>query len=320
MATVTGLTYEQARAKQAELKAQGKTASTSKEYGKLEDYIKTLKPENYGAETVASAQKKLSTSTQVPQISSTANPMGTSPISGIDLNSYYDKYFNTPEAQVKKDELAKQEKARDEAITGVQDNPWYSQSTRGGKIAAITSDSERNLARVNNELNRLQSDAQIQYNIQLQQYDINRQAYQDSLNLFSSLVQSGALTNASGEDVARLSVQTGIPTSMINSIVETSKVKSLSLQTLDDGNNQYVVAIDPNGNVVNKTFLGASKSSSTTDPFSYLTGGGDSTSDPYGYLRDVIAPPQSTGVPGSIVESPIGSGIYWEADSQGRYN
>lgn len=75
MGKVTGLTYEQARAKQAELKAQGKTLSTSKEMGKLEDYIKTLKPENYGAETVESAKKKLATSTQplVPELNSSSD-------------------------------------------------------------------------------------------------------------------------------------------------------------------------------------------------------------------------------------------------------
>lgn len=60
MADIKSMTYEQARAYQKKLKAEGKTASTSKEYGKVEDYIKTLKPENYGEETVKSAYEKLS--------------------------------------------------------------------------------------------------------------------------------------------------------------------------------------------------------------------------------------------------------------------
>lgn len=54
------MTYEQVRAYQKELKAQGKTASTSKEYGKTEDYIKTLKPENYSKDQVSSAYTSLS--------------------------------------------------------------------------------------------------------------------------------------------------------------------------------------------------------------------------------------------------------------------
>jgi len=59
-ANIKSMTYEQVRSYQKELKAQGKTASNSKEYGKTENYIKTLKPENYGKETVASAYNQLS--------------------------------------------------------------------------------------------------------------------------------------------------------------------------------------------------------------------------------------------------------------------
>lgn len=85
MGKVTGLTYEQARAKQAEIKASGRDTNKSKEYGKLEDYIKTLKPENYSEETVASAKKKLATSTQplTPEISSSS-----------DLGSFLNNYQN----------------------------------------------------------------------------------------------------------------------------------------------------------------------------------------------------------------------------------
>lgn len=43
-----------------QLKSEGKTASTSKEYGKVEDLIKTLQPEKYDEETVSSAYSKLS--------------------------------------------------------------------------------------------------------------------------------------------------------------------------------------------------------------------------------------------------------------------
>lgn len=58
--SIKSMTLEQAQSYQQELKSQGKTESTSKEYGKLVDYIKTLTPEKYGAETVQSAYEKLS--------------------------------------------------------------------------------------------------------------------------------------------------------------------------------------------------------------------------------------------------------------------
>lgn len=267
MAKVTGLTYEQAIAKQNELKAQGKTLSTSKEYGKLEDYIKTLRPENYGAETVASAKAKLANSTQSPIAGATA--LGSSASGGIDLNGIYDSLFNTPEIQAKKDEVAKVEARRDEAITSNQNNPWYSQATRGGKIAAVKSDAERNLMRINNELTRMQTDAQIKYGIQMDQYNINRQAHQDALALFNGLVNSGGLVNANAEDIANLAVRTGIPTSMINSIIENGQ--DLTLEAYSDNTGQYVLALDTQGNVVNRVYLGKGTGSGTVDPNKALT-------------------------------------------------
>lgn len=268
MAKVTGLTYEQARGEQQKLKDAGREGG--KAYGKLEDYIKTLKPENYGVETVASARAKLANSTQSPTAGATASvPVNQG---SIDLNGIYDSLFNTPEIQAKQAEVADVEKRRDEAITSNQNNPWYSQATRGGKIAAVKSDAERNLMRINNELTRLQTDAQIKYGIQMDQYNINRQAYQDALSLFNGLVNSGALQNANESDIANLSVRTGIPTSMINSIIANNQ--TLTLRAYGDDSGQYVLALDPQGNVVNRSFLGAGKSNTSDmpeNPFEYVT-------------------------------------------------
>lgn len=102
-ANIKSMTYEQARAYQKELKAQGKTASTSKEYGKVENYIKTLKPENYGKETVASAYKQLSSGVTETGGWTEANldkieeytgtrPQLTSPSTSAELPSYLGKY------------------------------------------------------------------------------------------------------------------------------------------------------------------------------------------------------------------------------------
>ena len=237
----------------------------SKSDGKIENAIIALMPDNYNAGTVEQANAKLDSSTE-PQVSGGFTPggsgldfgQGTDP---INLGGLYNQYFNTDEIKAKKDEVKAIEESRDAAIGSVQSNPWYSQSTRGGKIAAVRSDSERNLGRINSELSRLQTDAQIQYNIQIQQYDINRQSYQDALTLFNSLVSSGALTSADSSDIANLSVQTGIPTSMINSIISSANNADITLQTYDDGTNQYIIALDPSGKVVNRTTLGPSKAS-----------------------------------------------------------
>lgn len=175
------------------------------------------------------------------------------------LSEIYNSLFNTPEFQAKKDEVTKVETARDEAISEIQNNPWFSQATRGGKIAGINSDAERKLTRINGELTRMSTDAQVKYNIQVNQYTMNREAYNDQLNLFTSLLNAGAFTNASEQDKAQWSLATGIPTSMMDSILQTQKSKDLTLQTFDDGINTYVIALDPSGTVVNRTILGQSK-------------------------------------------------------------
>lgn len=60
MADIKSMTLTQAKTYLSKLKAEGKTESTSKEAGKVADYIKTLQPDKYGSETVKSAYTKLS--------------------------------------------------------------------------------------------------------------------------------------------------------------------------------------------------------------------------------------------------------------------
>lgn len=57
---IKSMTLEQAKAYQQELRSQGRTESTSKEAGKLADYIATLEPEKYGEERLSEAYSKLS--------------------------------------------------------------------------------------------------------------------------------------------------------------------------------------------------------------------------------------------------------------------
>lgn len=175
------------------------------------------------------------------------------------LQDIYDSLFNTPEIKAKKDEITATEEARDKAIGEIQNNPWFSQATRGGKIAGIQSDAERKLTRINNELVRMTSDAQVQYNVKMNQYTLDREAYNTQLELFTSLLNAGAFTNASEQDKSAWAVSTGIPISMIDSIVAKQKNDELKLETFDDGINQYVIALDSQGNVVNRTIIGKSK-------------------------------------------------------------
>lgn len=60
MANIKSMNLQEALAYQKKLESQGKTISTSKEMGKLSDYIKTLQPQKYGQKELGEAYRKLS--------------------------------------------------------------------------------------------------------------------------------------------------------------------------------------------------------------------------------------------------------------------
>lgn len=57
---IKSMSLSEAKAYESELKSQGKSPSTSKEYGKLKDYIATLQPEKFGERRLGEAYRKLS--------------------------------------------------------------------------------------------------------------------------------------------------------------------------------------------------------------------------------------------------------------------
>ncbi len=285
MATVTGLTYEQARAKQSELKKQGKTASTSKEYGKLEDYIKTLKPQNYGSKTVASAQAKLATSTQLPGGTSGGLTSGSSASPGmaggsagqptIDLNKMYEDSINSPEMKALESELLAKKQARDEAEGDVNDNPFYSEATRVGKLAKLDEKALDEIQTLESTMQQKKADAQVKINIATQQYNIESDQYKNNLSKLNTLISTGALSNASGADLAQIAQATGMSVEMVKGIQQKmveDKVKPTVINSTDDNGNVTVSVIDANtGKIISQNSLGSIGNKQNA-------GGGDSIS------------------------------------------
>ena len=107
MPDIKSMSLPEAQEYKQSLKDQGYTLSTSKEMGKVEDYIKTLSPEKYGEETVTSAYKKLSsgvteyggwTEANLSELNARGIPnmLGQgSAGAGGDLNTYLDSYQNS---------------------------------------------------------------------------------------------------------------------------------------------------------------------------------------------------------------------------------
>lgn len=163
-----------------------------------------------------------------------------------------------------------------EAEANINDNPYYSEATRVGRIAKLREKAQQDIAidqtelgiaqtgisQAENKLSTAKADAQVKLNIAAQEYNIKSSEYQQNLQLFSTLLTSGALESASGADIAQITTATGMSSSMVQSIIDFQKKKNApnpSLVTTDDGTNQYVVAIDPKtGNVIQKQVLGKS--------------------------------------------------------------
>lgn len=170
--------------------------------------------------------------------------------------------------------LLDRERSKNEQAAKIGDNPYLSEATMSGRLAKIDQKYNADTANLLNEQRAIEgkisgakADAQVKLGIAQNQYNLENQQYQQTVQKYSSLLSAGALTNASGQDIAQAALAIGVPTSMIQSIIDKQKkdaeVKP-TLQTIDDGTNQYVVAIDDKGNVINKSVIGQSKPTKTT--------------------------------------------------------
>jgi hypothetical protein len=270
MATTTGLTYEQLQAKIDALKKQGKSSSTSKEYGKYVNAQMLLKPAGFGSDALKNAQAQIKMSTQTPAgtsgssaMSSGSSGLGTpsgSPAS-IDLNKIYESAMTSPELVALEKQLADKKTARTTAETNINDNPWYSEATRVGKIAKLTDQSQREISDIESQVAQKKADAQVKVNIASQQYNIEDKNYQNQLQKLNLLISSGALLNASGTDVASIATATGMSTSMVNGMIsqmKENKIKPTVSTDTDDNGNVTVSIFDANtGKIISQNSLGA---------------------------------------------------------------
>jgi len=272
--------------------------SDSKFLGKAEDLRKALRPEKFGTETVESAKQKLRSNTEL----ATQQKLGIAPIddissassgdagsfSGFDssfdssfgagtsnnlnIQRVYDEAINTEEVKGIQNEVETKKAALTEALTGINDNPFYSEATRTGRIAKLNEQAGREIRDLEDQLATRKADAQVKVNIALQQYDINDRNYQRNLGKLNLLISSGALLNASSANLSQIAVATGISTNMLqgikNKMALDQRAPTVSTNT-DDAGNVTVSVIDGNtGEIISQTSLGkvdkAAKASSSS--------------------------------------------------------
>jgi hypothetical protein len=193
----------------------------------------------------------------------------------INLQNVYDTAYKSPEIAAAEKavsdaqmEIDKQTEAYNKAVAEVNDNPFYSETTRVGKERRLQEKYNADILKYQNTqalaadaLAKKQADAQVKVNIAMQQYDIDSKDYQNTLSQFNAALSAGALINASGSDIASYAALTGMSTTMIDNIIAQQKrdlIKPQVITATDDNGNVTIATIDANtGNVINKTSLGS---------------------------------------------------------------
>jgi uncharacterized FlaG/YvyC family protein len=184
------------------------------------------------------------------------------------------------------------EKSFIEAKGKVNDNPFLSEATRVGRVAKLETLFNERTANLKNDIATKKADIETQINLQTKQFDINSQAATQALNQFNSLLSSGALDNASGEDIANITRSTGISSNMIQSAIASNKAKNVKTQliqsTADSGEVTVSVVNADTGEVIKQTSLGMIGNAQT--------GAKATEAEKLTYYKDTLRQDASSGV------------------------
>ena len=147
----------------------------------------------------------------------------------------------------------------------VNENPFLSESSRVGRIRKIDealNDSlltdEAKLANYNAQVTQKQNEINDKLNLTIKQFDIDKATRAENRDLFNSLLASGALNNASMQDLGNLAAQTGLPISFIQSAIKASQKADVQIETQTDNNgNVTILTIDKQtGQIINQVSAG----------------------------------------------------------------
>jgi hypothetical protein len=217
----------------------------------------------------------------------------------IDLTKVYSDAFNTPEINslntaltAKKAEIDKANSELATAMAQENDNPWYSEAARTGKLSKLQTAAQNKIQALTGEYNSAlanltakKADAQTKVDIALKQYDINSQAYQQNLSNFNALLGMGAMNNADAGTIASYANTLGLTTGQVQSIVDKSKkdgIKTSLINSTDNAGNMTIAAVNAEtGEIISQTKLTGVGKAETT-------GGGSSSNKNINTLRSDV--------------------------------
>jgi hypothetical protein len=147
----------------------------------------------------------------------------------------------------------------------VNENPFLSESSRVGRIRKIdemlndtNQTEEAKLANYQASITAKQNEINEKLGLQVKQFDIDKATRAENLDLFNSLLSSGALNSASAQDLGNLSAQTGLPISFITSAIQKATKAEVQIEKqVDDNGNVTILTIDKDtGNILNQVSAG----------------------------------------------------------------
>lgn len=175
----------------------------------------------------------------------------------INLPDLYNNLYSQSGISQVQSDLEAKTRDYNTAVSKIKDNPYLSEATMSGRLAKLQDRFNADTAASRNEIATRKADIETQLNLRTKQFDIQNQQAQQALSQFNSLLASGALSSASGEDIANITRSTGLSSSVIQSAINNQKLQDLSTQikTFDDGTNEgfVIYTLDKMGNIVNQT-------------------------------------------------------------------
>jgi len=224
-------------------------------------------------ESYLAKQRELTPTTSTPAPSggggAATSGGGTMPVTpSINLPDLYKSLTKDSGIEAIRADLSAKEKAYNDAVSKINDNPFLSEASRVGRQQKLSTDYQNSIKSLQNDVTIKKADIETQLNLKSKQFDIESQQAKDALSQFNTLLDMGSLNNAGGDEIAAIMRTTGLSSSMIQSAINTSKAKNVktTLKEYDDGTNQGIAVIDSNGNIINKQVIAPSKPKEPKEP------------------------------------------------------
>lgn len=218
---------------------------------------------------------------------STMTPQAT-----LNLPELYQTLYKSSGISESEAKYSQMEKDYIEAKGKINDNPFLSEATRVGRVAKLESLFAERTASIKNDIAVKKADIETRLNLETKQFDINSQAAQQALSQFNTLLQMGALTGATGDDIANITRSTGISSEMIYSAIDYQKSKDVKTSVIQSTNDAGVVTVSvintDTGEIVKQTSLGAIGNAQT--------GRQPSEADKKSYYQNALREDASKGV------------------------